>query len=84
MRHFPYTPFILESCEKLKLESEYPNDKYLQPILQIQRISEEVDDIVAQKANFSKNETRAKLALVRHQLDTFKSDLMFPLSECRS
>ncbi|KAK3360505.1 hypothetical protein B0T25DRAFT_130868 [Lasiosphaeria hispida] len=83
MRHFPYTNFILESCEKLEERAEFPNDKYLKNIVRIQRILEDVDDIVAHgTAKFSVDEANTKLATIRNQLGIFKTELTFPLSEC--
>lgn len=84
MRHFPYTHFILESCEKLELQGEFPSDKYLKHIVQIQRLSEEVDDFVTHAtAKSSVDENTAKMTTIRHQVDSLKSNLTFALSECR-
>lgn len=84
MRHFPYTPFILESCEKLELQGEFPSDKYLKHIVHLQRLSEEFDDVVAQAtAKSSADEITAKIATIRQQVDSFKSNLTFALSQCR-
>lgn len=84
MRHFPYTHFILESCEKLELQGEFPSDKYLKHIVHLQRLSEEFDDVVAQTtAKSSADEITPKIAAIRQQVDSFKSNLTFALSQCR-
>ncbi|KAK0716061.1 hypothetical protein B0H67DRAFT_256615 [Lasiosphaeris hirsuta] len=83
MRHFPYATFILESCEKLEQRAEFPTDKHLKQIVQIQRLSEEVDDIVANgTVKSTVDEANTKLATIRNQLGTFKTQLSFALSEC--
>ncbi|KAK3375796.1 hypothetical protein B0T24DRAFT_549113 [Lasiosphaeria ovina] len=83
MRHFPYSPFILDSCEKLEARGEFPGDKYLKHIVQIQSLSEQVDDLVGPKAAGPfVHETMAKLVAIRQQLDVIKLDLHFALSEC--
>lgn len=84
MRHFPYAQFILDSCEKLELQGEFPTDKYLKPIVQMQRLSEEVDDIITEAtAKSSVDEINVKISAIRSQVDSFKSNLTFALGECR-
>lgn len=83
MRHFPYTPFILESCEALELQGECASDKYLKYIVQLQRLSEEFDEYVTHASpNTCVDKVIAKVAAIRQEVDSFKSNLTFPLSEC--
>lgn len=87
MRHFPVTPFILDSCNRLERECQFPSDQYLSPIVQLQQLTEEVDDIVnqicqASDPGRSKDEATAKLAKTRRDIDYLKSGLTFPLSDC--
>ena len=84
MRHFYYGPFIFESSSKLAALAGQPTDMYLPDIVQLQRYSEEVDDIITDTTNVAPvDEINAKIMRVREKLDLFKSTLRFSLSDCR-
>ena len=54
---------------------------YLPDIVQLQRYSEEVDDIITDTTNVAPvDEINAKIMRVREKLDLFKSTLRFSLS----
>lgn len=82
MRHFPFAPFILESCEKLAIQEDAPSDKYIRHIVQMQCLTEEFDNLAA-APDGQILDGCSRLALIRHKIDTFKSELTFPLGECR-
>jgi len=82
MRHFPFVPFILESCEKLALEGDAPGDKHIPHIIRMQRLAEELDDLVAGLDSQAPS-SYSRLDLVRHKVDSLKLELTFPLGECR-
>lgn len=85
MHSFPYTDFIIESCKMLDQRGEYPSDKYLWHIVRLQRLLERAE-YTARNAKSSAddtNDTKANLASLRDQMDSFKSNLAFTLSDCR-
>ncbi|KAH8910590.1 hypothetical protein BR93DRAFT_275940 [Coniochaeta sp. PMI_546] len=84
MHSFPYTDFILESCKMLDPRGEYPSDKYLWHIVRLQRLLERAEYTVrnAKSSADDTNDTEANLASLRDQMDTFKSNLAFALSDC--
>ena len=82
MRHFPFVPFILEGCEKLALEGDAPGDKHTPHIIRMQRLAEELDDLVAGH-DTQAPESCSRLDLIRHKVDSLKLELTFPLGECR-
>ncbi len=85
MRYFPYTDFILESCEKLDQRGEYPSDKYIWHIVQLQRLLERAEDTVryAKSSSDDMDDINANISSIRDQMDSFKSNLSFSLSDCR-
>jgi len=86
MRHFPFSPFILDSCNKLTLQEDATSDRYIEHIVRIQRLAEEFDDILTHPVDQSlskEGSVMSSLTVIRDRLDTFKSELTFPLAECR-
>jgi hypothetical protein len=79
MHPFPYTGFILESCQRLEQRGEYPSDNYLRHIVQHQRLAEELETTVG-NVNSSAETMNASF---RDRMDSFKSDITFSLSDCR-
>lgn len=79
MRHFPFAPFLLESCERLALQGTAPTDGHVRHIVRMQHLAEEFDDLVAAPAL----DGSARLAVIQRQIDALKAELVFPLGECR-
>ncbi|OIW35476.1 hypothetical protein CONLIGDRAFT_567048 [Coniochaeta ligniaria NRRL 30616] len=82
--YFPYTDFILESCETLDQRGEYPSDKYLRHIVQLQRLLEQAENTIrnAKSTPDDADDINANISSIRDQMDSFKSNLAFSLSDC--
>ncbi|KAJ4256191.1 hypothetical protein NW762_009269 [Fusarium torreyae] len=76
--------YISACCEHLALMSEYPNDKYLPYMIQVQGLIERVEDLVY-KASFNDNALQFSTESrdITQKCDEIKSTLPFPLSESR-
>lgn len=81
LRHFPPTAFVLESAVKLSVLAEFPSDTYLRYIVSLQGMFEAADDILRSTIT-SGADGYERPASIRMQLDSFKSTLDFPLSDC--
>jgi len=84
MRHFPFNNYILEACGRVFHQNEYSSDRYLRPIVMLQRFSEQVDDIVTNSsAQTSLDDINCKISSVRRQIEAFKENMPFPFSDSR-
>ena len=66
------------------MSNENSSDGYLEHIVRLQCLCEEVDDIVLNAGTkLSLDEVNGKISGVRDQVNLFKSSLTFALNECR-
>jgi len=79
---FPYIAYLDTCCASLDRSREYPTDKYIAPIIQLQHLME--------MADFSLHQQSSSVSLgalpgsyYADKLETFKTRLRFPLLECR-
>lgn len=83
-RRFNYTPEVLECCQRLAAQAEDPTDKYLPYIIHLQKLIEDVDDVMANASEVrSIQETTTELSAIREKYALIKSNLPFSLSESR-
>jgi len=80
MHTFPYTGFILESCQILERRGDCSSDGHLRHIVHLQCLVEELEAAV----RLPSHATDTVILSVRDRMDTIKSDLSFPLRDCRT
>lgn len=81
LRIFPRSQLILDSARQLSSTAEHPLDTYLQHIARLQGLFEATDDIL-QQAQGPVEDAYQKVVAIQTELDSFKSALTFPLSDC--
>ncbi|KAI5464994.1 hypothetical protein BGZ63DRAFT_168442 [Mariannaea sp. PMI_226] len=76
---FKYTPYILDCCRKLTVHGGAPHDKYLSYIIYLQKLTEEVDEVVS--SSQSSLQLAAELQRIKVMYLQTKATLPFVLSE---
>ncbi|KAF4455689.1 hypothetical protein FALBO_15570 [Fusarium albosuccineum] len=81
-RHMSYTAYISRCCEHLGLLNQYPTDKYLAYIIELQKLIEKVEDIVS-KTSMTDNAFQffAESQQIAQECAEIKTTLPFPLSD---
>lgn len=83
-RNFLHTPYVTECCKHIALHGHEPSDKYLQYMVHLQRLIEEVDDTVAREGPTKWSQHCVdELQRVKESCAEIRSSLPFPLSESR-
>ncbi|KAH7148998.1 hypothetical protein B0J13DRAFT_295194 [Dactylonectria estremocensis] len=81
-RHFSFTPYILSCCEDLALQNQNANDKYLGYIIQLQSLTEGVEDMVGRTSTTGDGEQfKAEIQKTAQKLAEIKSTWPFSLSK---
>ncbi|KDN65946.1 hypothetical protein CSUB01_05368 [Colletotrichum sublineola] len=74
--------FIIETAERLAQVAEYPTDRYLPYIIRLQRLAEEIDDVVKNESILDPMQIQASVSEAKESVAAFKNSLSFPLSDC--
>ncbi|KAF4442548.1 hypothetical protein F53441_11709 [Fusarium austroafricanum] len=81
-RQFFYTPYISACCEHLASLNEYPTDKYLPYMIEIQTLIEGVEDAVGRNAPEDNGlQFLSECQEISQKCTEIKTTLPFPLSE---
>lgn len=83
LRIVTLTTYTTETADRLAEVSEYPTDQYLPYIIRLQRVAEDIDDIVKNESTLDPMQIQAAVSDARERIDLFKSNLSFPLGDCR-
>ncbi|KAL9114984.1 MAG: hypothetical protein Q9227_001227 [Pyrenula ochraceoflavens] len=78
---FPYSSYLEKVCESLKDKDEYDSDKYLLYIVQLQRIMEKIDRLLAVHSSDSVEAVKLHFLSLCSDLDAFRERLPFSLSD---
>lgn len=84
--NFPFVPYFDECCEALKYSDEYPTDKYLAHLVQLQHIAEKVDQLSTKHGNDLKSPmsgTELYVMSLKSDLESFQNRLSFDISNVR-
>ncbi|KAH0429790.1 hypothetical protein CcaCcLH18_08213 [Colletotrichum camelliae] len=76
------TTYMTETADRLAEVSEYPTDQYLPYIIRLQRVAEDIDDIVKNESTLDPMQIQAAVSDARERIDLFKNNLSFPLGDC--
>ncbi|UQC83821.1 uncharacterized protein CLUP02_09317 [Colletotrichum lupini] len=82
LRIVTLSSYITETAEKLAEISEYPTDQYLPYIISLQRLAEDIDDIVKNESTLDPMQIQAAVSEAKERVDVFKSGLTFALGDC--
>ncbi|EQB54713.1 hypothetical protein CGLO_05408 [Colletotrichum gloeosporioides Cg-14] len=82
LRIVTLTTYTTETADRLAEVSEYPTDQYLPYIIRLQRVAEDIDDIVKNESTLDPMQIQAAVSDARERIDLFKSNLSFPLGDC--
>lgn len=83
LRIVTLSSYITETAEKLAEISEYPTDQYLPYIISLQRLAEDIDDIVKNESTLDPMQIQAAVSEAKERVDVFKGGLTFALGDCR-
>ncbi|KAK1992403.1 hypothetical protein LX36DRAFT_588497 [Colletotrichum falcatum] len=82
LRIVTLSSFITETAEGLAQVAEYPTDRYLPYIIRLQRLAEEIDDVVKNESVLDPMQIQASVSESKEKVAAFKHSLTFPLSDC--
>ncbi|KAJ0305495.1 hypothetical protein COL516b_005189 [Colletotrichum fioriniae] len=82
LRIVTLSSYITETAEKLAEISEYPTDQYLPYIISLQRLAEDIDDIVKNESTLDPMQIQAAVSEAKERVDVFKGGLTFALGDC--
>ncbi|KAK2015848.1 hypothetical protein LZ32DRAFT_656242 [Colletotrichum eremochloae] len=82
LRIVTLSSFITETAERLAQVAEYPTDRYLPYIIRLQRLAEEIDDVVKNESILDPMQIQASVSEAKESVAAFKNSLSFPLSDC--
>ncbi|KAF6830936.1 hypothetical protein CMUS01_07530 [Colletotrichum musicola] len=82
LRTIALTSYVTETADQLSENSEYPTDQYLPYIIGLQRLAEDVDDIVKTESTLDPMQIHAAVSDAKERVETFKTGLTFPLGDC--
>jgi hypothetical protein len=83
---FSYIPYFDNMCKTLAADAEYPSDRYLLHIVQLQRISEKVTLVTTQSIKETNNPgyyLENEYRTMRSELEVYRVNLPFSLTESR-
>lgn len=81
---FPYSGHIRDSCRFLSERNEYPTDKYLYPMIELQCVSEKLNRLSYNRAgdlNMTSSALVAFTSSLRSDLDNLRESLSFSISD---
>ncbi|KAF4432454.1 hypothetical protein CFRS1_v013653 [Colletotrichum fructicola] len=82
LRIVTLTTYMTETADRLAEVAEYPSDQYLPYIIRLQRVAEDIDDIVKNESTLDPMQIQAAVSDARERIDLFKNNLSFPLGDC--
>ncbi|KAK2055987.1 hypothetical protein LY76DRAFT_595569 [Colletotrichum caudatum] len=82
LRIVKLSSFITETAERLAQVAEHPTDRYLPYIIRLQRLAEEIDDVVKNESVLDPMQIHASVSEAKESVAAFKNSLTFPLSDC--
>ncbi|KAL2884140.1 hypothetical protein SGCOL_000077 [Colletotrichum sp. CLE4] len=82
LRIVTLSSYITETADKLAEISEYPTDQYLPCIISLQRLAEDIDDIVKNESTLDPMQIQAAVSEAKERVDAFKDGLNFALGDC--
>ncbi|KAK1721244.1 uncharacterized protein BDZ83DRAFT_584007 [Colletotrichum acutatum] len=82
LRIVTLSSYITETAERLAEISEYPTDQYLPYIISLQRLAEDIDDIVKNESTLDPMQIQAAVSEAKERVDVFKGGLTFALGDC--
>ncbi|KAK1573966.1 uncharacterized protein LY79DRAFT_524672 [Colletotrichum navitas] len=82
LRIVTLSSFITETAERLAQIAEHPTDRYLPYIIRLQRLAEEIDDVVKNESVLDPMQIQASVSEAKESVSAFKNSLSFPLSDC--
>ncbi|KAH6975214.1 hypothetical protein BKA56DRAFT_590215 [Ilyonectria sp. MPI-CAGE-AT-0026] len=81
-RHFYFTPYISTCCEYLAHQNQHPTDKHLACIVNLQKLTEQVEEITGRTSNIGDGaQFEAEIQQIAQKCAEVKSTLPFSLSE---
>lgn len=83
LRIVTLTTYMTETADRLAEVAEYPTDQYLPYIIRLQRVAEDIDDIVKNESTLDPMQIQAAVSDARERIELFKNNLSFPLGDCR-
>ncbi|KAJ5096850.1 hypothetical protein N7456_007571 [Penicillium angulare] len=84
--NFPYIPYFDECCQSLDQAEEYPTDKYIVYLFQLQHIAEKINRLSADHRNDLKKPmsgTELYVMSIKSDLEAFENRLPFEISTSR-
>ncbi|KAJ0158043.1 hypothetical protein CTA2_12424 [Colletotrichum tanaceti] len=82
LRIVTLSSFITETANRLADVAEYPSDQYLPYIVRLQRLAEDIDDVVKNESTLDPMQIQASVSEAKERVDMFKNSLRFSLSDC--
>ncbi|KAF5512477.1 hypothetical protein CGCA056_v011638 [Colletotrichum aenigma] len=82
LRIVTLTTYMTETADRLAEVAEYPTDQYLPYIIRLQRVAEDIDDIVKNESTLDPMQIQAAVSDARERIELFKNNLSFPLGDC--
>ncbi|OHE99499.1 hypothetical protein CORC01_05299, partial [Colletotrichum orchidophilum] len=82
LRIVTLSSYITDIAERLAELSEYPTDQYLPYIISLQRLAEDIDDIVKNESTLDPMQIQAAVSEAKERVDVFKNGLTFALGDC--
>ncbi|KPM43790.1 hypothetical protein AK830_g2768 [Neonectria ditissima] len=81
-RHFSFTPYISRCCEHLAAQGQYDTDKHLAYIINLQTLTEKLEDLVGQASTSNDAvQFEAEIQQIAQRCAETKCALPFPLSK---
>ncbi|TDZ74906.1 hypothetical protein CTRI78_v000322 [Colletotrichum trifolii] len=82
LRIVTLTSYVTETAVRLGEIAEAPTDQYLPYIIRLQRLAEDIDDIVKNESTLDAMQIQAAVAEAKERVQVFKNDVSFPLGDC--
>ncbi|CAI0643518.1 unnamed protein product [Colletotrichum noveboracense] len=82
LRIVTLTTYMTETADRLAEVAEYPTDQYLPYIIRLQRVAEDIDDVVKNESTLDPMQIQAAVSDARERIHLFKNNLSFPLGDC--
>ncbi|KZL85970.1 zn 2cys6 transcription factor [Colletotrichum incanum] len=82
LRIVTLSSFITETANRLAEVAEYPTDQYLPYIIRLQRLAEDIDDVVKNESTLDPMQIQASVSEAKERVVMFKNSLGFSLSDC--
>ncbi|KAK6223853.1 zn 2cys6 transcription factor [Colletotrichum tabaci] len=82
LRIVTLSSFITDTANRLAEVAEFPSDQYLPYIVRLQRLAEDIDDVVKNESTLDPMQIQASVSEAKERVDMFKNSLGFSLSDC--